>query len=115
MARKPRGAFPGAFYPVICRGNQRHAIFHDDADWVAHIDLLEPCRKCYGFALYADALMSHDVHLLIETTRPLLSKLMQGLQFPYTQYAKRRYHPVGHLFHTRYSGSSPPIQSARSQ
>jgi len=32
MARKPRVEFAGAFYHVICRGNQRQVIFQGDAD-----------------------------------------------------------------------------------
>jgi hypothetical protein len=30
MARKPRVEFAGAFYHVICRGNQRQVIFRSD-------------------------------------------------------------------------------------
>jgi hypothetical protein len=32
MARKPRVEYAGAFYHVICRGNQRQVIFRSDAD-----------------------------------------------------------------------------------
>jgi len=32
MARKPRVEYVGAFYHVICRGNQRQVIFSRDAD-----------------------------------------------------------------------------------
>jgi len=31
MARKPRVEYSGAFYHVICRGNQRQVIFRDAA------------------------------------------------------------------------------------
>jgi len=33
MACKPRLDFPGAFFHVIARGNQRATIFHDEADY----------------------------------------------------------------------------------
>jgi len=32
MARKPRVEYAGAFYHVICRGNQRQVIFRSNAD-----------------------------------------------------------------------------------
>ena len=46
--------------------------------------------------------MSNHVHLLIETGSVKLSKIMQGIQFSYTQRYNRRYHAVGHLFQGRY-------------
>jgi hypothetical protein len=41
MARKPRVEFAGAFYHVICRGNQRQVIFPGDADREYYLELLE--------------------------------------------------------------------------
>jgi hypothetical protein len=32
MARKPRLYFPGAFYHLLNRGNQRQPIFYDEQD-----------------------------------------------------------------------------------
>jgi hypothetical protein len=46
--------------------------------------------------------MSNHVHLLIETGVVGLSKIMQGIQFSYTQRYNRRYRGVGHLFQGRY-------------
>jgi len=102
MARKPRVEFAGAFYHVICRGNQRQVIFRGDADRKYYLDLLEQYRERYGFKVYAYVLMSNHVHLLIETGRVALSKIMQGLQLRYTGYFNRKYKKVGHLFQGRY-------------
>jgi putative transposase len=63
---------------------------------------LEQYRKRYGFTIYAYVLMSNHVHLLIETGKTPLSKIMQGLQFSYTRYFNRRYRKIGHLFQGRY-------------
>lgn len=41
---------------------------------------------------------SNHVHLLIETRAVGLSKIMQRIQFSYTQRYNRRYSLVGHLF-----------------
>ena len=40
--------------------------------------------------------------MLIETGKVPLSKIMQGLQYTYTGYYKRKYKKVGHLFQGRY-------------
>jgi len=46
--------------------------------------------------------MPNHVHLLIEIGSTPLSKVMQGLQFTYTQYFNRKHKTVGHLFQGRY-------------
>ncbi len=102
MARKPRVEFEGAFYHVIVRGNQRQKIFRDDRDRLYYLERIEHYRQRYGFKLYAYVLMSNHVHLLLETGATPLSKILQGIQFTYTQYYNRRYRTVGHLFQGRY-------------
>jgi REP element-mobilizing transposase RayT len=94
--------FDGAFYHVIVRGNQRRRTFHDDHDRNLYLKRLEHYRQRYGFRLYAYVLMANHVHLLIETKRVGLSKIMQGIQFSYTQSYNRRHKKVGHLFQGRY-------------
>jgi REP element-mobilizing transposase RayT len=102
MARKPRVEFEGAFYHVIVRGNQRQRIFRDDRDRLRYLERLEHYRQRYGFTIYAYVLMGNHVHLLLETGKTPLSKILQGIQFTYTQYYNRRYRTVGHLFQGRY-------------
>ena len=102
MARKPRVEYAGAFYHVICRGNQRQVIFRSDADREYYLERLEEYRQRYGFNVYAYVLMSNHVHLLLETGKVPLSKIMQGLQLRYTGYYNRKYKKVGHLFQGRY-------------
>ena len=102
MARKPRVEFEGAFYHVIVRGNQRQKIFRDDRDRLHYLKRVEHYRERYQFRIYAYVLMSNHVHLLLETTKTPLSKILQGIQFTYAQYYNRRYQIVGHLFQGRY-------------
>ena len=102
MARKPRVEYAGAFYHVICRGNQRQAIFRNEADRKCYLERLEQYRERYGFKVYGYVLMSNHVHLLIETGQVPLSRIMQGLQLRYTGYFNRKYNKVGHLFQGRY-------------
>jgi putative transposase len=98
MAQKPRVEYAGAFYHVICRGNQRQVIFSSDADREYYLGRLEEYRHRYGFKVYAYVLMDNHVHLLIETGKVALSRIMQGLQLRYTGYYNRKYKKVGHLF-----------------
>ena len=102
MARKPRVEYAGAFYHVICRGNQRQVIFRSDADREYYLGRVEEYRQRYGFKVYAYVLMSNHVHLLIETGKVALSRIMQGLQLRYTGYYNRKYKKAGHLFQGRY-------------
>jgi len=102
MARKPRVEFDGAFYHVIVRGNQRQDIFRDDRDRAVYLDKVERYRAQYGLRLYAYVLMSNHVHLLLQTGATPLSKIMQAIQFTYTQSYNRRHRTVGHLFQGRY-------------
>ena len=95
LARKPRVEFEGALYHVIVRGNHRRDIFRDQSDRVAYLDRIEHYRERYRCIVYAYVLM---VHLLIETGRVPLSRIMRGLQLRYTGYFNKRYNKVGSLF-----------------
>jgi putative transposase len=102
MARKRRIEFPGAFYHVLARGNNRQKIFKDEEDYRVYIQRLKRYHERYKFILYAYVLMPNHIHLLIQTGIFPLSKVMQGLQQSYTYYFHRKYQTVGHLFQGRY-------------
>ena len=103
MARKPRVHFPNAFYHVIVRGNQKQDIFLDPRDRHRYLSFLADYKARFQFHLYAYVLMRNHVHMLIEVESIPLSRIMQVLQFRYTQYFNRRYGKVGHLFQGRYT------------
>jgi len=102
MARKPRIEYEGAFFHVITRGNQRQRLFKGDDDFQKYISLLAFYKERYKYSLYAYALMSNHVHLLIETRQIPPSKILQGINQSYTMYFNRKYKTVGHLFQGRY-------------
>jgi REP element-mobilizing transposase RayT len=102
MARKPRIQFEGAFYHIIVRGNQRQDIFLEETDRRQYLELLHRYRNKCGFILYAHVLMTNHVHLLIETPNDPISRIMQMINFTYTQCFNRKYGKVGHLFQGRY-------------
>ena len=94
--------FPGAFYHIIVRGNQRQDIFVEDQDRAEYLRRLKHYKKERGFILYAFVLMANHVHLLIETRNNPISKIMQLINLTYTQYFNKKYGKVGHLFQGRY-------------
>jgi len=77
-------------------------IFRDDEDRGRYLTLLKELPRKFGWKLYAYVLMGNHVHLLAEVGSIPLSKIMQNLQFRYTQYYNRRYRKMGHLFQGRY-------------
>lgn len=102
MARKSRIEFPGAFYHVMTRGNQKRDIFRDDGDRERLLQKLAEYKQRYPFLLYAYTLMNNHLHLLAETREVPLSRVMQGFLQSYTQWFNSRYQTVGHLFQGRY-------------
>ncbi len=102
MARKARIEYEGAFYHVITRGNQRQRVFKDENDFQKYLELLVYYKGRHKYSLYAYVLMNNHVHLLIETFKIPLSKIIQGINQSYTMYFNRKYRTVGHLFQGRY-------------
>ena len=102
MARKPRIEHKGAFYHIIVRGNQKQKIFKDKQDYLNYLKILSNYKKRYQFLLYSYMLMSNHLHLLIETGKVPLSKILQGINQSCTIYFNRKYKTVGHLFQGRY-------------
>ena len=71
-----------------------------DLDYQAYLERLAKYRKRYDAVLSAYCLMPNHLHLLLETSRELLAKFMQGLQQSYTQYFNRTHHTVAKIVKT---------------
>jgi len=67
MSREPRIEYPGAFYHVLARGNNKEDIFKDEQDYNVYLDRVKKYQERYKFTLYSFVLMSNHVHLLMET------------------------------------------------
>jgi len=101
--RKPRLEYPGAWYHVIARGNQRQKGFLDAGDFVRYLTRLSENFRPPQFHLFAYCLMPNHVHLLLRQCSDLpLSRAMQRLQGAYTAFFNHKHHKVGHLFQGRY-------------
>lgn len=111
MARKPRVWYPGAVYHIMCRGNNKNDIFHDDRDRNIYLYLLRKTKESKPFFLHCYCLMSNHVHLLIETIDINISTIMKEINMSYSIYYNKQYEFVGHLFQGRYR--SELIEDAR--
>jgi len=84
------------------RGNNREAVFEDDVDRSRFLELLSGYKEKLAFRLHAYVLMTNHFHLLIESGKVPLSRVMQMQNSTYTQYFNRRHERVGHVFQGRY-------------
>lgn len=102
MTRPLRLEFAGALYHVTSRGDHSEAIYRDDADRLAWLDILALVCKRYNFIVHAYCQMTNHYHVLIETVDGNLSQGMRQLNGQYTQLFNRRHQLAGHLFQGRY-------------
>jgi putative transposase len=102
VARPLRIAFPGAFYHVTARGNERKAVFKDKRDREKFLEYLESATQRYRAAIHAYCLMGNHYHLLLETPAGNLPQIMHHINGAYTTYFNAKRVRSGHLFQGRY-------------
>lgn len=87
---------------MTSRGNERRAIFRDDADRREFLAVLGRTVSLFRWRLHAYVLMGNHYHLAFETPEPTLSRGMKQLNGLYTQRFNRRHDRCGHLFQGRF-------------
>lgn len=102
MSRPLRVQYPGALYHVTGRGNERKAIFKDDADRREFLRILAQSVDTYGVVLHSFVLMTNHWHLLAQTPLGNLGEFMRHFNISYTAHYNRRHNRVGHLYQGRY-------------
>ena len=73
MPRIARKKSCSNIYHVMIRGINRQNIFEEDDDRLCFMKILNHCKEISGYRLYAFALMSNHIHLLIEPAGEPLS------------------------------------------
>ena len=104
MGRPIRIEYPEALYHITSRGNERRKIFLNDEDRNKFLNILKDYHDRYGILIHTYVLMDNHYHLILETPKGNLLKVMHGLNGGYTNYFNRKYRRVGHLFQGRYKG-----------
>ncbi|OGG21259.1 hypothetical protein A3D03_02710 [Candidatus Gottesmanbacteria bacterium RIFCSPHIGHO2_02_FULL_40_13] len=104
MPRGPRIAFENAFFHVYNRGVAKQPIFLEDSDFEKFLRRITELKNKNGFdhAIYAYVLMPNHFHLLLQTKKVPLSKVMTSLLTSYSMYFNRKYKRVGTLFQNRF-------------
>ncbi|WP_029200377.1 REP-associated tyrosine transposase [Oribacterium sp. NK2B42] len=103
MSRKKRIWYPGASYHVMSRGNRRTVLFKDASDYIRFLGCIESSKERYGFKVHSICLMTNHFHMIIETEKTDLSKIMQKILHPYSMDFNHKYDFTGHLFESRYT------------
>jgi len=102
MARPLRIKFPGAFYHVTARGNEKKNIFRSNRDREKFLSYLQSAVDRYGAVIHAFCLMGNHYHALIETPHANLSQIMRHINGAYTTYFNTKWRRAGHLFQGRF-------------
>lgn len=104
MPRGARISIENAFYHVFNRGLNKQNIFSDNADYLTFLKRLVTLKKEKEFdhSIYAYVLMPNHFHLLIQTRKISLSKIMTSLLTSYSMYFNKKYERVGILFQNRF-------------
>lgn len=102
MTRPLRIEYPGAFYHVTSRGNQKKNIFLSDDDRILFLKVLAKVIKKHHWRCLAYCLMNNHYHLLIETVHGDLSAGMRDLNGIYTQFFNVNHAQTGHILQGRF-------------
>ena len=102
MSRSLRIEYPGAFYHVTARGNERKAILKATENYEKFIGYLESATERYGAQIHCFCLMPNHYHLLLETPRGNLHTILHHLNTSYTNYFNAKTRRAGHLLQGRY-------------
>jgi REP element-mobilizing transposase RayT len=102
MARPLRIEYPGAFYHITARGNERKDIFWDERDKERFLAYLETAVVRYKAVIHVYCLMNNHYHLLMSTPAGNLSQIIRHINGAYTIFFNKRHHRFGHLFQGRY-------------
>jgi REP element-mobilizing transposase RayT len=102
MARPLRICYPGAFYHITSRGNERKAIFKGRADREKFLSYLESAVLRYDAIIHVYCLMDNHYHLLLETPYGNLSQIMRHINGAYATYFNTKHQRPGHLLQGRF-------------
>ncbi len=102
MARPLRIEYENAFYHVIQRGTERKNIFLQDADKDRFLSYLGQAYLGYKAFIHSYVMMDNHYHLILQTPKANLSKIMHYLNTSYAIYFNSKRKRVGPLYQGRY-------------
>ena len=103
MPRPPRLLLSHSYYHIMTRGNNRHAVFENNDDYLYYLNLVRRFKKELPFDLYHYVLMPNHIHFLIQTKNANnFAVFMKKLNLAYFHYYHQHYGWVGHFWQNRY-------------
>lgn len=102
MTRQLRIQYPGAFYHVTSRGNERQNIYRDEEDNQLFLEKLSDSLEVYNVSLLGYVCMKNHFHFLLKTPDGNLSEFMRHFNISYTYVFNKRHKRSGHLYQGRY-------------
>jgi putative transposase len=107
MPRQPRLLLSHSYYHIMTRGNNRHAVFVSNSDYIYFLDLLKRFKTDHPFDLFHYCLMPNHVHMLIKIIGNDFSTFMKKLNLTYCYHYKNIYGWTGHFWQDRFK--SQPV------
>jgi len=111
LARQLRIEYPGAYYHVFSRGNQKQPIYLSEDDCFFFLKCLREAHEKFGVIVHVYCLMPNHYHLILETPQGNLSSIMHFLNTTYTLYFNTKHKRCGHLFQGRFKSILIEAQS----
>jgi REP element-mobilizing transposase RayT len=102
MARPLRVEFPGALYLVSARAIPRQRLFRDEEEAADFSGRLPQLVETFGAVFHGFCLLPNHYHLLVETPRGNLTRIVHRLNSGYTASVNTRRQRKGPLLQTRY-------------
>jgi REP element-mobilizing transposase RayT len=102
MARGLRRDLPDGIYHVTTRGVAETMVYRCDDDRRMFLALLAEVVGRYAWSMHALCLMGTHYHLVVDSTRALLSRGMQRLNGVYARRFNDTYDRSGHLWGDRF-------------
>lgn len=107
MARLARVVVPGVAHHLTQRGNRREAVFFEEADYQAYLDLIGAAAQRSQTVVRTYCLMPTHVHFIMVPTTP--DGLRAAFAKAHRRYAARihaRLKVTGHLWQSRFSSTA---------
>lgn len=102
MSRPLRIEYPDAWYHVMNRGRRGENIFEDKKDYLMFLEVLQESIVLFGCRFTAFCLMPNHYHILVQTPRGNVSRVMRHVNGIYTQRFNRCHDFDGQLFRGRF-------------
>lgn len=102
MSRPLRNAYPGGYFHVNTRGNNKQTIYLDGVDRYWFLEMFGKATVRYEWSIYAYCLMTNHYHVVLQIPEGGLSEGMCELNGGFARWSNIRHGRCDHLFGKRF-------------